>query len=271
MNVNAFIGETAALAVIFRESGGSSAPRAFRFYHWRLGLLGRPIPTTPTAFVRRRTSAVKRLRRAFPVLGRRSLAKAASRAMTAGVQFPKLKAVIARSPCDEAIHRSARKQARVDCFVASAPRNDGERARNDKTQVRILAARSARGLPSISAPLKCKGARECRVHGAPAVSCANTTQKAHTSIQVHRDHPASPHAVALRLITCSPRRTGWMTPSPAKLPPPTWHMRRHAGTTRFCRPQEAPSSVALLAATAARPAFLTFAKRPFAWDGMGRI
>jgi hypothetical protein len=45
----------------------------------------------------------------FPVLGRRSLAKAASRAMTAGVQFPKLKAVIARSPCDEAIHRSARK------------------------------------------------------------------------------------------------------------------------------------------------------------------
>ena len=90
----------------------------------------------------------------------------------------------------------------------------------------------------ISRPLRMEGARECRVHGAPAVSCASTTKKTHTSIQVHRNHPASPHAMALRLMTCSPRRTGWMTPSPAKLPSPTWHMRRHAGTTRFCRPQE---------------------------------
>src|SRR5665213_2622211 len=36
-----------------------------------------------------------------------------------------------------------------------------------ETQVRDLAARTARDLPLISAPSKTKGARECRVHGAP--------------------------------------------------------------------------------------------------------
>ena len=40
------------------------------------------------------------------------------------IKFPKTKAVIAS--VSEAIHRAARKQARMDCFVARAPRNDGE-------------------------------------------------------------------------------------------------------------------------------------------------
>ena len=82
---------------------------------------------------------------------------------------------------------------------------------------------------------RARGNAGCTVHPRSRVQKSGN---AHTSIQVHRNHPASPHAMVLRLITCSPRRTGWMTPSPAKLPPPTWHMRRHAGTTRFCRPQE---------------------------------
>src|ERR1700688_4219196 len=79
-----------------------------------------------------------------------------------------------------------------------------------ETQVRDLAARCARGLPSISRPLRIEGARECRVHGAPAVSCACVVKVAHTSIQAHRNHPASPHAMALRLITCSPWCTGFL-------------------------------------------------------------
>jgi hypothetical protein len=76
----------------------------------------------------------------------------------------------------------------VDCFVASAPRNDGERARNDKTQVRILAARSARGLPSISAPLKCKGAR-----GMPGARCTRGLVCKHYSKSAH-EHTGSPRS-----------------------------------------------------------------------------
>jgi hypothetical protein len=124
--------------------------------------------------------------------------------------------VIARSPlvrrsppsgeggCDAAIHPAASDEARMDCFAALAMTlrhgNDTE------TWVRDLAASTARGLPLISASLDTKGARGCRVHGAPAVSCALGRKSAHTSIQVHRNHPASPHAMALRIMACSPRR-----------------------------------------------------------------
>src|SRR5665213_700567 len=93
------------------------------------------------------------------------------------------------------IHRAAR----VDCFVARAPlrkRFAFVAGNGDDTWVLILAACCARGLPLFSAPPKTKGARRCRAHGAPAVSCAVLPRKAHTSIQVHRNHPASPHAMA---------------------------------------------------------------------------
>jgi hypothetical protein len=39
------------------------------------GILDRPVPSTPTAFVRRRTSAVKRLRRGSAVVARRSFSE----------------------------------------------------------------------------------------------------------------------------------------------------------------------------------------------------
>ena len=51
-----------------------------------------------------------------------------------------------------------------------------------------------------------RGSRECRVHAAPAVSCANSAQKTHTSIQVQSEHSGIPCAMALRLMPCSPRR-----------------------------------------------------------------
>ena len=46
------------------------------------GILDRPVPATPTAFIRRRTSAVKRLRRGSQWWRAEALAKAASRATT---------------------------------------------------------------------------------------------------------------------------------------------------------------------------------------------
>ena len=59
------------------------------------------------------------------------------------------------------------------------------------------------------------------MRAAPAVSCAVCTKSAHTSIQVKRRTSDIPCAMALRLITCSPRRTALLPPlRPEKLLPP---------------------------------------------------
>src|SRR4051812_14433906 len=114
------------------------------------------------------------------------------------------------------------------------------------TRLHDLAARFARGLLRISSPSAKRGCGECRVHAAPAVSCANLCEKTHTSIQVQRKHSGIPCAMALRLMARSPRRrirlvtvVGELTVlrgpvGPAKtsadLTPATG-----ARTTRFCR------------------------------------
>jgi hypothetical protein len=56
--------------------------------------------------------------------------------------------------------------------------------------------------------LENRGRRECRVRAAPAVSCAKVAQLAHTSIQVSGEHSDIPCAMALRLISRSPRWSG---------------------------------------------------------------
>ncbi len=65
-----------------------------------------------------------------------------------------------------------------------------------------------------------RGRREDRVLAAPAVPRANAHKKMrHTSIQVQREHPGLPCAMALRLTSCSSRRTAFLPPSPrGKLP-----------------------------------------------------
>src|ERR1700736_3696983 len=54
------------------------------------------------------------------------------------------------------------------------------------------------------APIRGRG--ECRMRAAPAVPCAKKCKKTHTSIQVQRRRSDIPCAMALRLITRSPRR-----------------------------------------------------------------
>ena len=72
-----------------------------------------------------------------------------------------------------------------------------------------------------SRPLQFRGRRECRMRAAPAISCAVCTRSARMSIQVKRRTSDIPCAVALRLITCSPRRTALLPPlRPGKLLPP---------------------------------------------------
>ena len=85
-----------------------------------------------------------------------------------------------------------------------------------KTRITVLAALIARGLLSTSRPLD-QGRREDRVLAAPAVSraiCANKTAHEHTG---QREHSGLPCAMALRLTSCSSRRTALLPPSPALL------------------------------------------------------
>src|SRR5881392_3773027 len=69
---------------------------------------------------------------------------------------------------------------------------------------------------STFALLEIRGRREDRVLAAPAVSraiCANKTAHEHTG---QREHSGLPCAMALRLTSCSPRRTALLPPSPPR-------------------------------------------------------
>jgi hypothetical protein len=65
-------------------------------------------------------------------------------------------------------------------------------------------------------PLRNRGRREDRVLAAPAVSraiCANKTAHEHTG---QLEHSGLPCAMALRLTSCSSRRTALLPPSPVR-------------------------------------------------------
>ena len=107
---------------------------------------------------------------------------------------------------------------------------------------RVPAARRARALRL--SPSRKRGCRECRVHAAPAVSCAKLCKEAHTSIQVQRRHSGIPRAMVLRLMPCSPRRrirlvtvvSGLMArqgPVEPDMPPRTWRQQRASGPHGF--------------------------------------
>src|SRR3954451_603167 len=80
-----------------------------------------------------------------------------------------------------------------------------------------LAALIARDFASSFVPPELGGRREDRVLAAPAVSraiCANKTAHEHTG---QLEHSGLPCAMALRLTSCSSRRTALLPPSPARL------------------------------------------------------
>jgi hypothetical protein len=82
-----------------------------------------------------------------------------------------------------------------------------------RVRIRIPAARKASGLCVTSRPRRDEGAGKtgCTLH--PRSRVQLRTRKAHTSIQVQAEHPGLPCAVALRLTSCSPRRTAFLPPS----------------------------------------------------------
>jgi hypothetical protein len=73
----------------------------------------------------------------------------------------------------------------------------------------------ARGLLRFH-PLKERGRREDRVHAAPAVSCAICAQEDAHEHTGSAEASGLPCAVALRLTSCSSRRTAFLPPSPLR-------------------------------------------------------
>src|SRR5258708_15387052 len=114
----------------------------------------------------------------------------------------------------------------MDCFVASAPRNDGLRIsiqnfKQQRIHVRILAARCVRGLRNLTLPEN-RGRRESRAPIAPAVVRTTSARVDHRFNRIIPAFPArrftayfvlSPATglfatVALRIADAPPTRLG---------------------------------------------------------------
>ena len=82
-----------------------------------------------------------------------------------------------------------------------------------RIRLRVLAANCARGLLEELLALTFRGRREDRVLAAPAVSRAICANKKCTRAYRAAEHSGLPCAMALRLTSCSPRRTALLPPS----------------------------------------------------------
>jgi hypothetical protein len=103
----------------------------------------------------------------------------------------------------------------------------------------------------------------------PIAACAMSVVERTRVSQVTPESPGTPRAMVLRLISCSPRRPGFLA-TVARAP---WReldasvgaSGPHVSAVRM----PALSSLAPPASTASRPASVTIASRPSEWDGMG--
>jgi hypothetical protein len=98
----------------------------------------------------------------------------------------------------------------MDCFVASLPCANASRLSQAMTWIDMdpysRGADSARVVLEFSSPQKSEGAGKAGCWLAPAVSCAISARKTHTSIQVSAGASGLPCAMVLRLMPCSPWR-----------------------------------------------------------------
>ena len=189
--------------------------------------------------------------------------------------FGRFRAVPPHRHCErsEAIHLATeRKNGLLRRF---ASRNDGELQRqsnlNQQTQLHDLAARFARGLLLNFLTLQ-RGRRECRVHAAPAVSCAKMCKKAHTSIQVQRRHPTFPAQWFYGLCRALPGGPGLLSPSPVRSLLLTNLTPASGRQNHTILPYASvPFVKGTSASTASHPASVTIAKRPSYRDGTKSI
>ena len=88
--------------------------------------------------------------------------------------------------------------------------------RGERVCVRILATQFAPELYNLVAPLLKRGRRECRVHAAPAVSCAKNCALWRTrAYRFSGNTPASPAQWLYGLLRALPGGAGLLSPSPA--------------------------------------------------------
>jgi hypothetical protein len=85
-------------------------------------------------------------------------------------------------------------------------------ARNDVDTVSRSRGADRPRFASSFGPLRNRGRREDRVLAAPAVSCAICANKYAHEHTGQREHSGLPCAMALRLTSCSPRRTALLPP-----------------------------------------------------------
>jgi hypothetical protein len=109
---------------------------------------------------------------------------------------PRLSRVIA----SEAKQSISPRKERVDCFVASLLAMT--------TNIRPRPRGAMRPSFTLNVPSsEIRGRRECRAPNAPAASRAKLSEAHERSHHGHTgNRPAFPHAMVLRLISCSPRR-----------------------------------------------------------------
>jgi hypothetical protein len=142
---------------------------------------------------------------------------------------------------------------RMDCFVASAPRNDKEGSNSIRKRADVHPHSRGMIYPRFILSIVPLDEREQGMPGARCTRglvCKVAQKKAHTSIQVQRRQSGIPCAMVLRLMPRSPRRrirlvtvaaglmadrSGWIKFATDGLAPATG-----VGTTRFCRTQPAP-------------------------------
>jgi hypothetical protein len=135
------------------------------------------------------------------------------------------------------------------------------------TQLRDLAARSARALLSSFLTLLIRGRRECRAPDAPAAARAMIVVERTRVSQVTPESPGIPRAMVLRFPSCSPRRSGSFATVTGGI--------ASTGLTPASRCQDhttSPSVASLVVSAPLRPPHpaptsVTFAKRPSEWDG----
>jgi hypothetical protein len=155
----------------------------------------------------------------------------------------------------------------MDCFVATAPRNDVDRARRRSrleagtTWVNFVTSKHDFMPSRRYAPELCEGTPSkegagnagCALH--PRSRVQKLCEEAHTSIQVQRRQSGIPCAMVLRLMACSPRRRILLvtvigglavSPNPVGLTKTSADLTPATGarTTRFCRTLQRRSSCA---------------------------
>jgi hypothetical protein len=175
----------------------------------------------------------------------------------------------------QAKQSSLAETSKLDCFVASAPRNDAVRALIRISNSKYASAFSRRDSPEGCvkfAPLERRGRREDRVRAAPAVSCANEWKQTAHEHTGSAEASSLPCAMALRLIPRSPRRIGLCCLRRqrklvfANLTPAIEASGPHGFAVRDRR----RSSCAAIASTASQPAFRDDRDTPLLPGGTGR-